>query len=146
MIWGFILRSCFHQLHLLVCLPFIGNPQDAEAVRQLHARGLDNQQAVRVVSRRLVALMAMYRDELPQELGPDLGRLFQYIYAKPEERRELLAGGLFVRCAAAVLCRSEIGELEVEKGTAAWGCEFNGVTQVLQVNMGKLRLDDPAGA
>ncbi len=89
------------------------------------------------VRMRLVAVMEGYGWDLPRWLLADVGRIFTYMDAgrDDEERREMLKSGLFVRCATAVLCGGCTDLLEVEAG-AAGACEYNEVTQVLQINVG----------
>ncbi len=84
--------------------------------------------------RRLVAVMKGYGRDLPGWLLSDLTHFIKYLIAGREGRREVLESWLFVRCAAAVLCGGCTGALEVETRPAG-ACEYNEVTQVLQVNV-----------
>ncbi len=101
------------------------------------------------VRSRLKALMQDLGWNLSPRLIGDVGRLLEYLDARrDEERRELLKSELFVRCAAAVLCGGCMGVLEVEAGAAGACCEYNEVTQVLQVKVGarvKRAHDDAIG-
>ncbi|KXZ51221.1 hypothetical protein GPECTOR_13g708 [Gonium pectorale] len=53
-----------------------------------------------------------------------------------EARRELLEGDLFVRCVAAVLCKSYTGVLEVDAGVRG-GCQVDEGAQALRLRLGQ---------
>lgn len=111
--------------------------QHADAIRQLRARGcgLVGAEVVDDVTRRLAAVFRARGDLISLELSSDVGPLFRYLHSGREMRRELLAGKLYVRCTAAMLCRGEMGELEVDAGSSC-GYEYINLARVLRINVG----------
>lgn len=106
--------------------------------------GLVDEEDKEDVRSRMVALLEARGDKLPLGLAADLGLMFRYLAGSPEQRRDLLAGGLFVRCAAALLCGSYTGVLEVDAG-ATGGCEVNSITRSLLINIGQTEMNLAGG-
>ncbi len=97
-------------------------------------RGLDDSAAAADVRRRLVAVQQARGEHLPQELAADLELLVRYLDGGPAERRELLGGGLYVRCAAAHLFGGYTGALEVEAGSGG-GCVVETDTLMMPITI-----------
>lgn len=155
-----MVHMAFYQPVVPVPMPIIATPQHADAIRQLRARGcgLVGAEVVDDVTRRLAAVFRARGDLISLELSSDVGPLFRYLHSGREMRRELLAGKLYVRCTAAMLCRGEMGELEVDAGSSC-GYEYINLARVLRINVGvhvereetygitrELWPDDPTGA
>ncbi|KAG2443834.1 hypothetical protein HXX76_002177 [Chlamydomonas incerta] len=119
-----------------------GAPTDAAAIRDLRYRGcgLVQDKDKDDVRSRLEALQKARGPRLAQGLAADLGRIFSYLDGDLQARRDLLAGELFVRCAAALLYGGYTGVLEVDAGVAG-GCEVNWIDCSLHISIGETKLN-----